>query len=267
MNAAQTEHLPTLTLSEADRERRIRIARLTARQARKYRTTLTVIDLADSDLRTASLADRLGITRATSRRYRKEAPNTIAQVETQLDAWTEALGSPAAMQPLKTLAPGARPASESIVAPYRETVLRLAAEEEGHQRIHAVIRKEGVTSSANAVYQYLLKVRHENALAGDDRSEDQPSDQAKGRPLRIGLIRVARGSIYRRLIQEIAAVKNCLRYPAISNGPMEGTHNKIKMVCRRGYGRAGLELLNALFALPWYSYDLDPTQQPYPEAA
>ena len=96
------------------------------------------------------------------------------------------LGSPAAMQPLKTLAPGARPPSESIVAPYRETVLRLAAEGEGHQRIHAVIRKEGVTGSANAVYQYLLKVRHENGLAGDDRSEDQPSDQAKGRPLRIG---------------------------------------------------------------------------------
>ena len=92
LNAAQTEHLPTLTLSEADRERRIRIAQLTARQARKYRTTLKVIELADSDLRTASLADRLGITRATLRWYRKEAPNTIAQVETQLDAWTEALG-------------------------------------------------------------------------------------------------------------------------------------------------------------------------------
>ena len=25
--------------------------------------------------------------------------------------------------------------------------------------------------------------------------------------------------------------------------------------------------LNALFTLPWYYYDLDPTQEPYPEAA
>ena len=69
------------------------------------------------------------------------------------------------------------------------------------------------------------------------------------------------------LQQDLEAVKNCLRYPAISNGPMEGTNNKIKMVRRRGYGRAGLELLNALFALPWYYYDLDPTQTPHPEAA
>ena len=30
------------------------------------------------------------------------------------------------------------------------------------------------------------------------------------------------------LQQDLEAVKNCLRYPAISNGPMEGTNNKIK---------------------------------------
>ena len=40
LTAPPTERLPALMLSEADRERRIRIARLTARQARKYRTTL-----------------------------------------------------------------------------------------------------------------------------------------------------------------------------------------------------------------------------------
>jgi transposase len=57
------------------------------------------------------------------------------------------------------------------------------------------------------------------------------------------------------LKQDIEAVKNCLRYPAISHGPMEGTHNKIKMVRRRGDGRAGLELFNARFTLPWYYYD------------
>ena len=141
-DAPQTEHLPPWTLSEADRERRIRIARLTARQARKYRTTLKLIELADSDLRTASVAARLGITRATLRRCRKEAPDTIAKVETQVDAWTEALASPKAIRPLNTLAPGARPASASIVAPYHETVRRLAAEGEGHPRIPDVIVRE-----------------------------------------------------------------------------------------------------------------------------
>ena len=62
------------------------------------------------------------------------------------------------------------------------------------------------------------------------------------------------------LAKDLEAVKNCLRYPAISNGPMEGTNNKIKMTRRRGYGRTGVELLNALMALPWYYQDLDRAQ-------
>jgi len=59
------------------------------------------------------------------------------------------------------------------------------------------------------------------------------------------------------LRKDYEAVKNCLLYPGISNGPMEGTNNKIKMVRRRGYGRVGIELLNALMVLPWYYHDLD----------
>jgi hypothetical protein len=38
---------------------------------------------------------------------------------------------------------------------------------------------------------------------------------------------------------------------------MEGTNNKIKMLRRRGYGRAGIELINALAVLPWYYKDID----------
>jgi hypothetical protein len=54
------------------------------------------------------------------------------------------------------------------------------------------------------------------------------------------------------LKKDLTAVQNCLLYPKISNGPMEGTNNKIKMVRRRSFGRAGIELLNALLVLPWY---------------
>lgn len=58
------------------------------------------------------------------------------------------------------------------------------------------------------------------------------------------------------LKKDYEAVKNGLLYPQISNGPMEGTNNKIKMLRRRGYGRAGLELINALAVLPWYYEDM-----------
>ncbi len=57
------------------------------------------------------------------------------------------------------------------------------------------------------------------------------------------------------LKKDYQAVKNCLLYPKISNGPIEGTNNKIKMIRKRGYGRAGIELLNALLVLPWYYRD------------
>jgi len=59
------------------------------------------------------------------------------------------------------------------------------------------------------------------------------------------------------LKKDYESVKNCLLYPKISNGPMEGTNNKIKMIRKRGYGRAGIELLNALLVLPWYYRDLE----------
>ena len=59
------------------------------------------------------------------------------------------------------------------------------------------------------------------------------------------------------LKRDYDAVKNCLLYPDISNGPMEGTNNKIKTVRKRGYGRAGVELLNALLVLPWYYKDIN----------
>lgn len=38
---------------------------------------------------------------------------------------------------------------------------------------------------------------------------------------------------------------------------MEGNNGKIKMIRRRSFGRAGIELLNALVVLPWYYKDID----------
>lgn len=148
---------PALTLLEVDRERRICLARLTARQAQKYRTTLNLLELADSDLRTASLVNRLGITRATLRRYRKEAPNTLEKVESKIDAWADRFHAPSSTSALKTLVLGARPASASIVAPYRETVLRLASQGEGHRFAYDNrLRKNLETKEHKKGYPYSL---------------------------------------------------------------------------------------------------------------
>ena len=47
------------------------------------------------------------------------------------------------------------------------------------------------------------------------------------------------------LEKDYDAVKNCLLYPHISNGPVEGINSRTKYVHRRGSGRASVELLNA----------------------
>ena len=51
------------------------------------------------------------------------------------------------------------------------------------------------------------------------------------------------------IYDDYEAVKNCLIYKNISNGPTEGCNSRIKMLHRRSTGRAGIELLNAYVIL------------------
>ena len=51
------------------------------------------------------------------------------------------------------------------------------------------------------------------------------------------------------LKRDYECVKNCIIYTKISNGATEGHNNRIKMIKRKSFGRAGLELLNAYATL------------------
>jgi len=51
------------------------------------------------------------------------------------------------------------------------------------------------------------------------------------------------------LLDDYDAVSNSLIYGEISNGPIEGINNRIKMIKRRSAGRAGIDLLNAYAVL------------------
>lgn len=53
----------------------------------------------------------------------------------------------------------------------------------------------------------------------------------------------------RGLDNDFNAVKNAILKRGISNGPMEGINNKIKLLRRTRYGRAKIELVNALAVL------------------
>ena len=390
------------TLTETDREQRIRLAGLTPHQATKYRQTLSVLELTESGLRGVEIAKRLACTPAQVRQYRKQAPKTIQSVEQKIDQYYPLYSE--GRRPLPSAAK-ARPSSASIVEPYRDTVVRLLEAGAKHRAIHEQIAQEGFTGSRNAVYQYVTKYaqehdvvyqRHLSSNAGKD-------DEIPPRPEPIAVERTSTTTIYRYLLhlaasqrdanpatptglesaeahgpqdpepsapepeseaesqpeaepwenhtqyadaiakivydtepktakgtkrkltktawdhllqvapevldlltcliafyevlvsgevakldafiatylhdrreplatfaaglqQDYAAVTNCLRYPDISNGPMEATNQKIKMVRRRTYGRAGLELLNGLLVLPWDNSARDP-RRPGPSTA
>jgi transposase len=51
------------------------------------------------------------------------------------------------------------------------------------------------------------------------------------------------------LVKDYDAVRNCLLYPHISNGPVEGINSRTKYIHRRGGGRASVELLCAFRVL------------------
>ena len=57
------------------------------------------------------------------------------------------------------------------------------------------------------------------------------------------------------LIADYAAVSNSLIFHNISNGPSEGHNDRIKFKHRRSGGRAGLDLQNAYFVLPDYTFE------------
>jgi transposase len=59
------------------------------------------------------------------------------------------------------------------------------------------------------------------------------------------------------LKQDLKAVENAILNRHISNGPIEGVNNKIKLLRRIRYGRAGAELVNAvsvLSSIPKFTY-------------
>jgi len=191
------------TLTEDDLERRIQLADLTDNQADKYKKTMKILELTENGLRTSEITKRLSMTNQDVWYYRKNAPETIQKVEHKIDEYYQCHEQWHQRQ--KTIAKHARPSSESIVEPYRETVLRMFNEGKNHRIIHPVIQKEGYEGSANAIYQYLIKYAHENGIPyGRTHKvtplEEDTTDKISQRPPRISIERTSRGTIYECLL-------------------------------------------------------------------
>ncbi len=195
------------TLTETDREQRIRLAGLTPHQATKYRQTLSVLELTESGWRGVEIAKRLACTPAQVRQYRKQAPDTIQSVEQKIDQFYGRCAE--GRRPLPSGAQ-ARPSSESIVAPYRDIVVRLLEAGAKHLAIPKQIAQEGFTGSRNAVSQYVTKYaqEHDAVYQGNLPSNAGKDDEIPPRPEPIGVERTSTTTIYRHLLHLAASQRD-----------------------------------------------------------
>lgn len=194
-------HRPNFYVPEEKVEERIKLARLTEAKARKYRHTLKILELADQGVKTADIAHALNISLGKVRQLRRTAVSTLNYVEermeTQVNLDNEATIRHEDMllkRDVKTLGPNAQPSSNSIVAPYKETVIAEIKKGGNHRTIHPIIQAQGFNGSSNAVYQYILKLRKEAPEEIRKDTIEQPSE--------LKLEKVSRNSIYKQVLKE-----------------------------------------------------------------
>jgi len=157
-------------VSEEDTEERIRLAGLTEKKAKKYKDTLQMLELDSAGIRSAEIAKTIGESLEYVRSLRRSAVTTLEDVSERIAKRTEVIKN---LPPPKVESPGenaektvsgnrVRPAGESIVEPYRETVVSMWKAGGNHRTIHPVLVEMGFDGSKNAIYQYILKLQKES---------------------------------------------------------------------------------------------------------
>jgi hypothetical protein len=160
---------PYFYVPEERVEECIKLAGLTPAKARKYRNTLKLLELADKGLKTADIAKEMDVPYKDVQALRRTAASTLLAVEDRIkkrmDAQNDAIENRKeklrSHTPKTVGGPRVRPSSESIVEPYRETVIAMVKTGGNHRTIYPVIQEMGYTGSRNAIYQYILKLRRE----------------------------------------------------------------------------------------------------------
>ena len=153
-----------------DVEERVRLAGLTPTKAKKYRDTLQMLELDSAGLRTAQIAESMGVSQPYVRLLRRNAVITLQEVNERIAKRAEVIKSipapnmePPGKKAVKTVGgERVKPSGESIVAPYREAVITMWKAGGNHRTIHKTLVDMGFNGSMNAIYQYILKLKKES---------------------------------------------------------------------------------------------------------
>jgi len=209
------------TVPEETTEERIKFAELTPAKAEKYRGTLKLIELADKGMHTADIAKEMGIPYNKVQQLRRSAANTIRDVNERISSKIAKINEQEAIEESGLELPGAnsektvagdrvKPARESIVEPFRETVVEMWKAGGNHRTIYPELQSQGYTGSANAIYQYILQLGKEmpEEIARErkpkaEKKLDEGFDPAQAKELpELSLDSVARDSIYKAVLKE-----------------------------------------------------------------
>jgi len=154
-------------VSAEDTEDRIRLAGLTPAKSKKYRDTIRMLELDSAGLRTAQIADSMGESLSYIRGLRRSAVDIFQHVSERIASRADVIKN---LPPPEIESPGknvektvsgkrVRPVGESIVEPYRETVVTMWKAGGNHRTIHPVLVEMGFIGSKNAIYQYITDFR------------------------------------------------------------------------------------------------------------
>ena len=206
------------TVPDDDPEKRIQLAGLSAAKAEKYRNTLKMLELSDKGLRSADIAQTLGISLEAVRILRRSAASTIREVQDKISRRIEVYpenskgqGRPPADGKRKILGANPGPAHKSIVEPFRDIVVEMWNAGESHRKIHPALVEKGFTGCMAAVYQYICKLEFEEPRAltrkmkqkkpGTPWVDGFDKQEAESLP-DITLERVTRNSVYKSILKE-----------------------------------------------------------------
>ena len=205
-------------------EDKIKLAGLSESKAKIYRDTLKMLEMSDKGIRSADIARALDLSLEGVRRLRRSAASTLKNVRDQIAERLEHSNRnqersetlPGSRAPWTATGPRVKPACESIVAPYRQTVVAMCKAGGNHRTIHPVITEQGYTGSANAIYQYirklaeeepenigLRKVRKRNQKPVQD---DFDAELAESLP-DLSLERLPRDKVYRHVLKEASKTR------------------------------------------------------------
>jgi hypothetical protein len=194
---------PIATLTEDGIALRVQLAALTERQEKKYRKVIELMRLLDQGFGSKEICSRLGISNTDRIKLLVDAADVINGVEEKIDSRFANSGKG---KTLKTVTgKQAKPSSESIVEPYKETVMKMVGEGGNHRSIHPVIQGMGYPGSANAIYQYILKKKNEDSPdMGGTAPETAEMCGDIPRPPKVTMQRVTKTAVYKFVLHEAA---------------------------------------------------------------